>query len=102
RSLRQQKAFNTAAGADPRHRVIHSFLLFFFICNYVDSTRRKSRAAADRSAMPRYARNVTPRPDARQATVRAGLLTTHRPPRLGQVTTTVEMEEFRPRPHDEG
>jgi hypothetical protein len=82
--------------------VIHSFLLFFFICTYVDSTRRKSTAAAGRSAMPQYAHNATLRPGARHTADRAGPLTTRGPPRLGQITATVEMEEFQPKPHNEG
>lgn len=82
-----------------RDRVIHSFLLFFFICNYVDSTRRKPEAAAGRSALPRYGQDATRWPGARHSANRAGLLTTRRALKHGQITTTMEMEEFDPKPH---
>ncbi|KAL2195158.1 hypothetical protein P885DRAFT_41370 [Corynascus similis CBS 632.67] len=43
--------------------VVHSFLLFFFICNYVENTRKKPRAAEDQG-MPRYSGNASPWPTA--------------------------------------
>ncbi|KAK4119189.1 hypothetical protein N657DRAFT_582198 [Parathielavia appendiculata] len=79
--------------------VIQSFLLFFFICNYVDGARKRSRAVAGGLRTPPYANITAPRPDIRESAAAAG------PPlafperlKLGKITTTITLEEFDPEP----
>lgn len=43
------------------NRVIHSFLLFFFVCNYVEQLRTKStKTAAGQFPVPQYAHGAAP------------------------------------------
>jgi hypothetical protein len=73
--------------------VIHSFLLFFFICSYADSKRRKSRQAAGQLT-PQYAHMAALWRDDRHTTGEAEPPATPLPLKLGHITATVELQEF--------
>ena len=80
--------------------MIHSFLLFFFICNYVESKRRKSESAAGQVRVPRYA-HASPWPTARHTASNAGPLAASDAPKPAPITTTLELKEYDLKPQHE-
>ncbi|KAK4041263.1 hypothetical protein C8A01DRAFT_34676 [Parachaetomium inaequale] len=80
--------------------VIHSFLLFFFICNYVESKRGKSGSAAGQVRVPQYA-HASPWPTARHTASNTAPLAASDAPKPALITTTVELKEFYPKAHHE-
>ncbi|KAK4100202.1 hypothetical protein N658DRAFT_428391 [Parathielavia hyrcaniae] len=79
--------------------IIQSFLLFFFICSYVDNARRRSKAMAGGLTTPRYANVTAPRPETRESAATAGPpLAMLEPLNLGKLTTTITLEELDPYP----
>ncbi len=80
-----------------RRRVIHSFLLFFFICSYADGNRRKSRPPAGHLA-PQYPHTNPLWTGARHFTDKAQPLVTPVPLTPGQTTTVVELHQLDERP----
>ncbi|KAL2131844.1 hypothetical protein VTI74DRAFT_4558 [Chaetomium olivicolor] len=80
--------------------VIHSFLLFFYICNYVENTKRKPRARhrnlqRRHNAPHAFADNLWP--DPRQETP----LEPPKALKLAQITTSLELKSIDPRPSHE-
>ena len=90
-----------AAGTltQPR-RVIHSFLLFFFICNCADGNRRKSTPPAGHLT-PQYAHIDTLWTGARHFTDKAPPLATPGPLQPGRFGTVVELHELDATPSPE-
>lgn len=80
--------------------MIHSFLLFFFVCSYADSKRRKSKEAVVQLT-PQYAYMAALWRDGRHSTDKAEPPTTPPGLKLGHITTTVELQEFGQKPHYE-
>jgi hypothetical protein len=81
-------------------RVIHSFLLFFFICNYVENARRGGDPAKGASATPRYADGPIAWPYARQAGSPFTAQGDFKPGRMTN-TTMLELKEIDPTPRHE-
>ncbi|KAH6850459.1 hypothetical protein B0I37DRAFT_114631 [Chaetomium sp. MPI-CAGE-AT-0009] len=80
--------------------VIHSFLLFFFICNYVESIRRSSTPAMTGETMvPRYAENSTPWPTAGYTASNTGPLATSEPLKSVPITPMLELRDSYPKPY---
>ncbi len=80
--------------------MIHSFLLFFFICSYADGNRRKSTPPAGHLT-PQYAHIDTLWTGARPFTDKAQPLATPRSLQLGHNTTVVELHELDATPSHE-
>lgn len=76
------------------HRVLHSFLLFFFICNFVEGKRRHRRPLVRyRAAVPRYA-HAARYYSARSPGEAVPPPAAHYGFKQGQVTTPVEMNQL--------
>ncbi|KAL1837401.1 hypothetical protein VTJ49DRAFT_3925 [Mycothermus thermophilus] len=84
--------------------VIHSFLLFFFVCNYVETKRRQLQPlVTHRAVVPRFAHAARYGPHARFSGEGIHPPAAHDVFKQGQVTTTIEMDELRvPRRHHHG
>ncbi|KAK3297145.1 uncharacterized protein B0H64DRAFT_119154 [Chaetomium fimeti] len=79
--------------------VIHSFLLFFFICNYVESIRGRTAAASTGQTMvPQYAQNAGPWPYATYTASNKGPLATSELLKPSPLTSTLEMRDSYPKP----
>ncbi|KAK3906395.1 hypothetical protein C8A05DRAFT_29755 [Staphylotrichum tortipilum] len=78
--------------------VIHSFILFFYICSYADKAWRKSRATAGGLTTP-YVQPGTPWPATGNSAVdKSEPMATPVPLNLNHGGTTVELHEFTPQP----
>lgn len=77
--------------------MIHSFLLFFFVCSYADSKRRKSRQTVGQLT-PQYAHMAALWRDGRHSTDKAEPPATPPALKLGHITATVELQEFDQKP----
>lgn len=75
--------------------MIHSFLLFFFICNYMESAQTKSRPADAPLAATGYAHIAASWPQPALPTHKAAPSPSPEPPlKYGPVSTTMELNPF--------
>ena len=81
--------------------MIHSFLLFFFICNYVESIRMRSATPATTGPdiLPQYAQNSVPWPAAEYAASNKGPQITSEAIKSMPITTTLELRDSYQKPY---
>jgi hypothetical protein len=82
-------------------RVIHSFLLFFFICNYVESIKMRSATPATTGPgiLPQYAQHSVPWPAAEYTASNKGPQLTSEAIKSVPVTTTLELRDSYQKPY---
>ncbi|EAQ86163.1 hypothetical protein CHGG_07416 [Chaetomium globosum CBS 148.51] len=81
--------------------VIHSFLLFFFICHYVESVRNRSTTPATTGpgVVPQYAENSGPWPSAEYTASNTGPHATPEALKALPITSTLELRDSYQKPH---